>query len=491
MEEGKMRFSNNNIDWSRPETYTTTKTWMLAEGLDGERTVFARFRDSARNWMRESVFDDIILDTTPPETPVVIDDGQQTSSTNQLHASWSSSDETSGVAEYHYAIGTAPLEVDVVDWTSVGINIEVTKTGLDLVPGKYYYFSVKARDNAGNWSDIGCSDGILVEKNLPPQIIEILPHPGSTFLSGSQIDIQVMATDETPEVLEYQFSIAGDIKQSWSYSSTFTWPSTVDDVGSFKLLCEVRDHLGQISSVEVYYYLIQPSVEEAFKYLNANYTLIQDLTADVVISSDLNGEPFGRSQYCRYYFKAPGKQKTVTYSDERHPGPIDIIISDGSYLYIIDPDTGELLQQADLLSESGITRRKFNQTDILYNTEEFVQSHNLEMVDNPVDLNEGIINIMAIPKTGDAFYSYLILKIDYLKGLLVESQLFNDKKEPLQIIQMLEPIQMSNGAWLATTIIETLNLNLSSSILTTKWVYYNIDINSGISEEIFNPGAGY
>jgi Leucine-rich repeat (LRR) protein len=118
------------------------------------------------NWSMQTSFTtttEPTIDTTPPTTPVVTDSGVVTSSTSQLHATWTSSDPESGIAEYQYAIGTAAGETDVIGWTSVGTDTQVTKTGLNLTPGTTYYFSVKAKNGAGLWSDVGVSDGIRVE----------------------------------------------------------------------------------------------------------------------------------------------------------------------------------------------------------------------------------------------------------------------------------------------------------------------------------------
>ena len=101
-------------------------------------------------------------DTTPPTTPVVIDDGEYTSSKTSLNATWSSSDPESGIVEYQYAIGTSPRDTDVVDWTSAGTATEATRTGLNLILGATYYFSVKAKNGKGLWSEVGTSDGITV-----------------------------------------------------------------------------------------------------------------------------------------------------------------------------------------------------------------------------------------------------------------------------------------------------------------------------------------
>jgi len=43
-----MRFSNDNASWSGWESYSTSKSWTLNSG-DGERTVYAQFKDAAGN----------------------------------------------------------------------------------------------------------------------------------------------------------------------------------------------------------------------------------------------------------------------------------------------------------------------------------------------------------------------------------------------------------------------------------------------------------
>jgi hypothetical protein len=44
-----MQFSNDNVTYSTPEAYGTTKSWTLSAG-DGTKTVYAKFSDAAGNW---------------------------------------------------------------------------------------------------------------------------------------------------------------------------------------------------------------------------------------------------------------------------------------------------------------------------------------------------------------------------------------------------------------------------------------------------------
>jgi hypothetical protein len=121
-------------------------------------------RGAWSDWSAETSFATVGLpvDSTPPTTPTVADDGSSTTATTALHATWAATDPESGVAEYQYAIGTSAGGTDVVGWTSAGASGGIDKTGLSLAVGTTYYFSVKARNGAGLWSAVGVSDGIQV-----------------------------------------------------------------------------------------------------------------------------------------------------------------------------------------------------------------------------------------------------------------------------------------------------------------------------------------
>ena len=162
-------------------------------------------------------------DTTPPTTPVVTDEGQYTTKTDQLYVSWSSSDPESGIAEYQYAIGTEKDATDVLGWTSAGTNLSVTVTGLTLQNGKTYYFSVKARNGAGLWSEVGYSDGITVDTTAPttPQVTD----EGATTTSTTSLSASWSSSDAESGIAEYQYQItqdstSGTVIKSWTSNSS-------------------------------------------------------------------------------------------------------------------------------------------------------------------------------------------------------------------------------------------------------------------------------
>jgi hypothetical protein len=91
-----------------------------------------------------------VVDTTPPPAPALFVDICRNSATSAA-ASWSAHDPESAITLYRYGLGSALNGVDVINWTDTG-STSVTRTGLNLVAGQHYYFSVRARNAGGLWS---------------------------------------------------------------------------------------------------------------------------------------------------------------------------------------------------------------------------------------------------------------------------------------------------------------------------------------------------
>ena len=125
-------------------------------------------------------------DVTPPAAVAAVYDGlttgsdiATTGSLTQLSANWpaSAGDPETGLAGYYYAIGTAPGGTNVADWTSNGLSLSVTRSGLTLTPGQIYYFSVKAMSGVGVFSAETRSNGQTVDTQSPSDVAYV--HDGT------------------------------------------------------------------------------------------------------------------------------------------------------------------------------------------------------------------------------------------------------------------------------------------------------------------------
>ena len=110
-------------------------------------------------------------DTTPPSLPLIEDEGEFTSSSSELSAVWTSTDEESGIEEVYFCISTHPTKCEegtIVDWRSTSPSqSEVVVKNLSLKNNTTYYFHVKVKNGALIWSEISHSDGIKVDINAP------------------------------------------------------------------------------------------------------------------------------------------------------------------------------------------------------------------------------------------------------------------------------------------------------------------------------------
>ncbi|OGS27358.1 MAG: hypothetical protein A2297_03000 [Elusimicrobia bacterium RIFOXYB2_FULL_48_7] len=126
-------------------------------------------------------------DTTPPTNIAAVRDGtgadeSATTLTTQLSANWDVAvDNESGVSAYYYAIGTTPGAVNIIGWTSNVDNRSVTCTGLSLVYGSTYYFSVKAQNGASLQNSVTTSNGQVVL----PAPADVTPPVISSLSAGS------------------------------------------------------------------------------------------------------------------------------------------------------------------------------------------------------------------------------------------------------------------------------------------------------------------
>lgn len=317
--------------------------------------------------------------------------------------------------------------------------------------------------------------------------LSIEPKNNSTFLAGAKITIKATTIAPNSEKLEYQFSIEGSVRQTWSASNVYDWQTSDLDTGAAILMCEVKDNKGLTASQNISYQIINPTVEETLQKVADNYAKIHDFKADMVFSSTLNGQPFGETEYCRYFFMSPDKEKTETFSDSSRITKTDIIIMDGSIIHMINP-VDSIKQRTDLLKENNITDSQFNQMNIYYNQDNFLKNHTITKNDLETNFDKIIVALDATPNKKSDLYTKLRLYVDYTKGLLVKMEFYKNDELP-QSIEVTITNQMPNKAWLPIEM--TKNPNLLSAALISTVNYSDLRINTGLTNSDFDPNKQY
>lgn len=215
-------------------TSAGTQTSLTISGLSlvdgGNYFISVRAANGAGLVSQVGTSDGIVVDLSAPSKPTVTDDGVYTTNASQLHATWSSADAQSGIAMYEYAIGTTSGGTQTVNWTSAGVVTDKTITGLALVSGSRYYVSVRATNGAGMVSQVGTSDGILVDATAPTT--PVVTDDGKFTTSSTTLHASWTSADPETGITLYEYSI-GTIARGvsligWTATGTATSVSRPD-----------------------------------------------------------------------------------------------------------------------------------------------------------------------------------------------------------------------------------------------------------------------
>ena len=178
----------------------TDFTSVAFTGTQGKTYWFqARARDAAGNlgaYILGNGDTQTMVDTTPPAGSAA-DDGEYTTVNTRLHATFTFTDFESHLVRYEYWIGTAQGANDTYGPAQTDSD-DVTVTGLFLLNGTRYYFSVRAENGAGLWSLPVSADGIVVRLKQPSASIIY----AGGVQSGTDIEISMGATDPNLVLVE-------------------------------------------------------------------------------------------------------------------------------------------------------------------------------------------------------------------------------------------------------------------------------------------------
>ncbi len=193
--------------------------------IQGKTYYFSvKAKNGAGLWSVIGYSNGIKVDTTMPSIPIVSDGGDYAYSATSLSASWTSSDLESGIVESQYIITRDSSTGYIVkDGTSTGISKSVSVTGLTLLHGKTYYFSVKTKNGAGLWSSSGYSNGIIIDTTASTK--PIVTDEGATITNTTSLSASWSSSDPESGIKDYQYkitqdTITGTVIKNWTSTET-------------------------------------------------------------------------------------------------------------------------------------------------------------------------------------------------------------------------------------------------------------------------------
>lgn len=102
---------------------------------------------------------------------------------------------------------------------------------------------------------------VRVTINKEPYIGDFLPADGYTIEEGDTLEISVDAADPNEsDILQYQFTVNGVVKQPWNSESSFSYTLEDGDIGLNRITVEVTDGLETVQTQEVEIYVFRKPI---------------------------------------------------------------------------------------------------------------------------------------------------------------------------------------------------------------------------------------
>ncbi|MBI1977275.1 MAG: hypothetical protein HYS55_00820, partial [Candidatus Omnitrophica bacterium] len=282
-----------------------------------------------------------MLEKTTAVMGQITDDGIATSSTSELHATWTpATDPESGVTKYEYLIRQDSTSGPViVNYTSVGLATEVTKTGLNLISGKTYYIGVRAHNGAGLYSPPTYSNGIIVDTVAPTGTIAI--NNGADYANSPNVTLNLTAADATSGVDQMRISVDGGQNWmiDWTDFSANPQVALQEPDGLKTVVVQLKDKAGNISSEIISDMITLDTKKPEINVLSPNatndpnYTLVYDVDGRRVEEPQVLTE--GENPLTISETDPAGNTTTlnyvVTYTPPQADGPV--VLADGTTLF--------------------------------------------------------------------------------------------------------------------------------------------------------------
>ncbi|KAL9987481.1 hypothetical protein ACROYT_G001794 [Oculina patagonica] len=225
-------FGNDTVVLTRAVESEGNLTQANLSLVPGARYISEITCTNADGFSSTSSSDGVIVDVTPPNSGLVHDGSSLLSniqfqySTTAVEAVWEPfRDHESGVVKYRWGLGTSPDNVDVLNFTDVGLMTSVKKDNLTLIHGERYYVTVEATNGAGMTSH-GWSDGFIVDTS-PPELTELSRGSNLWLGPGEKLHASWKSRDPESDISKTEFcvgtvSVGCQVKSMTELSSNAT-----------------------------------------------------------------------------------------------------------------------------------------------------------------------------------------------------------------------------------------------------------------------------
>ena len=238
---GTYRYKLDSSDLSTGATQTTALTYTSGALSDGTHTLYVQERDAAGNWSNSGSFA-IVIDTTPPNAPVV----SGTTPTNDTTPTWTwVSGGGGGNGTYRYKLDSSDLSTGATETTATTYTAST-----EFLDASTHTLYVQERDAVGNWSSSGTR--AIVVDTTPPTSSAIAPSYGNAALNITWTASDVSGSGVASTQLWYKKGSGGTwantgLAAQTATSGTFTYTPTGGD-DTYYFATKATDNAGNIEA---------------------------------------------------------------------------------------------------------------------------------------------------------------------------------------------------------------------------------------------------
>lgn len=230
----EMSFKNDEEDWTLWESINFSKSFNLTSG-NGAKYVSFRVKDRVGN-IGKPISKPIILDTTPPDGSVLINNGDMFTNNNIVTLSLSGIDDFSNINGMSFSS-------DMLFWSYWEPFNPQKNFSFSSGDGKkiVYY---RVRDGAGN---AGIFSDIIFLDSTPPHSLSITIYNGASETKSTKISLNLTAIDDLSGVGQMSFCTQGEQWSSWEeFKETMPYELSPGN-GQKIILFRVRDNAGNVA----------------------------------------------------------------------------------------------------------------------------------------------------------------------------------------------------------------------------------------------------
>ncbi|MFH1288839.1 MAG: putative Ig domain-containing protein [bacterium] len=246
----KMCFSNDNVNWSALENYSTTKQWNLATG-NGIKTVYVKFKNNNDSWSMP-YSDAIILDVSQPDTAPPSPNSFASLTYETTRVFITSNTAYDSTPPVYYKIESQFFNETAWTNSEGGVsnyefsdNRPVSWVDDNLLENSLYRYRqiVKDSSNPPNydtsvWYEIGTLSN--PSENQPPILN---PIGNKTIDEGESLEFVITATDPDGDNLSFTISNIPTGAEFDALTQTFKWTPNYGQTGNYpNMLFTVTDN---------------------------------------------------------------------------------------------------------------------------------------------------------------------------------------------------------------------------------------------------------